>query len=115
MKVKIKDLKVTGEDEWMLDWIEKSEGLVSKSPHYLYLKGNPVPIVEWMINRNLPMEYLTGPLIEVLVSLIKDGQKEPIKIYKDKRICTGHKRASCLLYLGKDTIEAEIVSDDYKL
>lgn len=115
MDVRIRDLKVTSEDAWLDRWIKKNGDKVAQSPQYLYLIGNPEPMISWMKYRKTPKEHLSKKIIEVLVSLIKEGQKEPIKIYKDYRICTGHKRATCLLYLGKETIEAQVVGDLYKL
>lgn len=115
IEVSISALKVTSEDKWLRTWIEKNGDSVKKSPHYKWLNGDVKPIYDWMKFRKLRRDYITIPLIQIFKSLLNEGQKEPIKIYKDRRINTGHKRAACLLFMGKKTIKAEIVPDDYKL
>lgn len=113
--VSITTLKITSEDKWLQKWVERHGATVGNSPQFKYLLGDSKPMQKWMQHRLLPANYLSKPLMETLASIIKEGQKEPIKIYKDGRINTGHKRAACLLFLGHDTIQAEIVEDDYKL
>lgn len=112
--VPILDLKVSYEADWLKNWVLTQGDSVAKSPHYLYLRGNPLPQLDWMKARNLPIAYVSAKLMEVLLSLIKNGQTEPIKIYRNMQICTGHKRSACMLYLGYKTIKAEIVADNYK-
>lgn len=96
---------------WIIDY---GEG-VKDSPHYLYLCGDYEPVAEWMRQRKLNPGYLSQKLMQLLQSIIWEGQKEPILIYKDMRINTGHKRAACLLFLKEKTIKARIVPDHYKL
>lgn len=115
IEVKISDLRITSEDPWMDKHIEKFHDSVSISPHYRYLNGTYHWIAEWTNFRKLDKNYITWPLMLTLQSLIKEGQLEPIKIYKDMRINTGHKRAACMLFLGYETIKAIIVPDDTKL
>lgn len=114
-EVFITALRIAVEDDWLKEWTEKIGFGVSTSPQYLYLKGKPDAMMEWMNYRKLPSFHLTKPLMDTLKSILRVGQLEPIKIYKDMRIATGHKRAACLLFLGKDKIKAEFVEDDYKL
>lgn len=114
-EVSITSLRITAEDYWLERWIKTNGDSVARSPHYRYLQGKGEAMRSWMMSRSLEYDYLTEPMMQVLRSLIDEGQKEPIKIYKDMRINTGHKRAACLLFLGKETIKAEIVPDDYKL
>ena len=117
IEVPIKLLRVTHEVEgyWMMNWIKENGDSVKDSPQYLYLMGDFEPLWDWCRFRHLPSMYMSKKLMEVLYSIVYEGQKEPIKIYKDMRINTGHKRAACLLFLGAKNIKAEIVSDDTKL
>lgn len=108
-------LKVNPDDEWLTDYIRDNGDGVENSPHFKYLKGKSKDLHLWMSKRSLPWDYVSKPLMDTLVSLIKEGQKEPIKIYKDMKINTGHKRAACMLFLGFDKIKAVVVPDDYKL
>lgn len=114
-EVSITVLRITGEDNWMKDYIDRVGDKVETSPHFLYLLGRSMEMVEWMNYRKLSEEYITGKMMIILKSLIKEGQKEPIKIYKDMRINTGHKRAACMLFLGYSKIKALIVPNDFKL
>lgn len=111
----ITSLKITSEDKWLERWIKNNGDQVRQSPQYLYLCGETEPLEEWMKFRKLPLRYMAVPLMNTLQSLIKDGQKEEILVYKDSRINTGHKRAACLLWLGHTEIDARFVDDDYKL
>lgn len=115
IEVSITALRITSEDRWLKEYIKNNGDSVFKSPHFLYLSGDPMPVYLWMVCRNLELKHITHPLMLTLQSLIKEGQKKPIKIYKDMRINTGHKRAACMLFLGYKTIKAIIVPDDYKL
>lgn len=113
--VEIVNLKITTEDSWSKNWVVSHSDSVYRSPHYLYLQGNGQPMLDWLTFRKLPVDYLARPLIKILVSILKEGQKEPIKIYKDGRINTGHKRAAAMAYLGHKKIKATVVEDNYKL
>lgn len=115
IEVKISELRITAEDMWLLGYIDQTGGGIMSSPHYLYLRGLYETMYEWMQRRDLMPYYITMPMMDVLQSIIKEGQKEPIKIYKDMRINTGHKRAACMLFLGYKTIKAIIVPDNTKL
>lgn len=113
--VKLSELKITYEDDWLAAWVRRYGTKVRMSPHFLYLTGNYQPLEEWMKFRNLPATYISKPLMKTLQSLIEEGQKEPIAIYNDMRINTGHKRSACLLFLGHTDIRAVYVPDNYKL
>lgn len=117
IEIPIKILRITPDNTgvWIDHWIKQNGDGVKESPHYLYLTGDFEPLWDWMRFRYLPSGYLAQKMMAVLKSLILEGQKEPIKIYKDMRINTGHKRAACMLFLGARTIKAEIVPDDTKL
>lgn len=115
--IPIELLRVTPDVDgvWFKKWIEENGEGVKVCPQYLYLVGDFEPMWDWMRFRHLPSSYIVQPLMKILKSIIYEGQKEPIKIYKDMRINTGHKRVACLAYLGAKTIKAIIVSDDTKL
>ena len=117
IEVQIKDLRITHEINavWLKRWIEANGDAVKDSPQYLYLCGDYEPLWEWCKYRRIPKTYFSQKIMDTLKSLIHEGQKEPIKIYRDMRINTGHKRAACMLFLGAKTIKAVIVPDDYKL
>lgn len=108
-------LKITAEDPWLKNYIEQWGDSVETSPQYKYLLGHPFDLQCWMDYRGLPIEHLASPLMVTLRSMIKEGQKNPILVYKDMRINTGHKRAACALFLGLKSIKSEFVEDDYKL
>lgn len=114
-EVSITALKITAEDDFLIGHISSWGASIRNSPHYMYLIGIATPMLKWMDMRKLDQDYHTKKLIELLVDIAKNGQKEPIKIYKDGRINTGHKRTACMLYLGYKKIKAEIVPDNYKL
>ena len=105
-------LKVTGEDEWMLEHIKKTGGSIYEYPAYTYYRGDDTLLKEWLKDY---ASYRMGQLDTIMKHLKEFGQLEPIRIYKDMRICSGHKRASALASLGKETIKAIIVPDDTKL
>lgn len=115
--VPISLLRITPDVEgvWLTNWIKENGDSIKESPAYLYLEGDYEPLRSWCDFHHLPSFYLSQKLMEVLKSIIYEGQKEPILLYRDMRINTGHKRAACMLYLGAKTIKAIIVSDDYKL
>lgn len=112
----IASLKITADkkDNWLKNYIKRRDSIVD-SPHYLYLIGQPQVMAEWMEFRRLPANYHTEKLVRLLVDIAKNGQRNPIKIYKDGRINTGHKRAVCMFYLGYKTIRTVTISNDYKL
>lgn len=115
IEVKISDLRITAEDLFLKSYVAQASDRVEHSPQYYYLIGYYKVMSEWMQYRNLDYSYITTRLMYTLKSLISVGQLEPIKIYKDMRINTGHKRAACMLFLGYETIKAIIVPDDTKL
>jgi hypothetical protein len=114
-RVRIKDLRITYEDEWLEKWVSLVGDGVYESPQYLALVGVVTPFDRWMEFRGLSASDRYVGLMGVYSSIKKDGQKEPIKIYKDMRINTGHKRSAALAILGHEYIDAEYVPDDYKL
>jgi len=115
IEVFIDALRITYEDDWLGNYVEINGDSISKFPLYLALKGDVKPLKEWSEFRSM---YFIDR-IEILINLYKDiilnGQIEPIKIYHDMRINTGHKRASCMKLMGYKKIKAIIVNDDYKL
>ena len=115
IEVSITSLKITSEDEWLDTYIKTSGDKVSDSPQYLALLGERSPLRDWMGFRGL--DWLEGlrDILDVYVSLKKEGQKEPILIYSDGRINTGHKRAASALYLNWEKLKAVVVPDNYKL
>lgn len=115
--IPIKLLRITTDvnEVWLTHWIKENGDLVQDSPQYLYLLGDFEPMWEWSRFRHMHPTYQSKQLMDVFKSIIYEGQKEPIKIYKDMRINTGHKRAACMLFLGAKNIKAEIVADDTKL
>lgn len=115
MIVKIKDLKYTSEDKWLDGYKIHCGNTVKWHPNYLALTGEIIFLKEWFEYRKLDWLDRMGELIALHNDINKNGQKEPIKIYKDMRINNGHKRASVMLYLGYEEINAKIVPDDYKL
>jgi hypothetical protein len=114
-EVSIDALKVTYEDKWLENYVKKNGDSVSKFPLYLALKGNTTPLKDWSNFRSMSLKYRIENLIDLYKDIIYNGQLEPIKIYKDMRINTGHKRASCMKLMGYKKISAIIVEDDYKL
>lgn len=111
--VKIKDLRITGEDEWKLNYIKECGDSIYTYPEYLYLKDGVGNLLEQWLGGYA--QFRMGHLTAVKKHLKEFGQLKPIKIYKDMRINTGHKRAAGLASLGKETIKAIIVPDDTKL
>lgn len=108
-------LRITGEDEFMKEWIHRFGDAVKTSPHFLYLLGFYRPVEDWMRFRGLDKYYITRPLMRCMQDLMRENQKNPIFIYSDCRINTGHKRAACMLFLGFDTIKAIVVPNNFKL
>lgn len=114
-EVSITSLRITAEDDWLKSYIDVFTDEVEASPQYRYLKGKRRELLHWMRYRGLPFAHIATPLDEVLASMRKSGQLEPIQIYKDMRINNGHKRAAVSLYLNFDKINAIIIPDDTKL
>ena len=108
MYVKIKDLKFDSEDDWLINWAKENGDSINKHPIYLALQGDRMPLHKWCTARKdiWLMERL-DLVMDVYKSLIRYGQLEPIKINKNNKIITGHKRACCMLIMGKDEIKAE--------
>jgi len=119
IEVSISDLKITSEDGWLDNWIAEHGDSVGNSPQYRALRFHFDPLVDWFADvadlKHHDMYDRIKRLFDVYVSLRDEGQKEPILIYSDMRIVSGHKRAAALHVLGKKTIKAQIVPDDTKL
>lgn len=115
VELSITSLKITYEDEWLKKYVELFGDSVEMSPQHQYLIGNKEPLKYWMLYRNIDWVTRANIMDELVGDIVLNGQKEPIKVYKDFRINTGHKRSAVLLYQGKITIKAEYVPDDYKL
>ena len=108
-------ISVTPDDKWGLEYIRRWGDSIMTSPQFMYLHGMGSYCLERSKAMGIPENYTAGPLMQVLKSIMEQGQKEPILIYRDFRINTGHKRAACMLFLGRDFIKAEYVDDNYKL
>ena len=102
MKVKIKDLKITANDDWKKAWIKKNGNSVYKSPEYYYYKRDWRKISDWkMLNNVIRCKRMDL----VLDTIIEWGQLLPIKVDKKLNIITGHKRAAAMAFLGKEVIK----------
>ena len=88
---------------------------IEAHPNYLALKGETKFLEDWCNSLGINAKAWMRTLLDLLDDIKKNGIKEPILIYKDYRINTGHKRASIALFLGYTTIKAIIVSDEVKL
>lgn len=113
--IAIDKLRITAEDDWLMMWIKDFGDKVVDSPQYLMLEGKDLAMLDWMRYRNIPYAQKRKEIYDVLESLKKEGQKEPIKIYRSNKINTGHKRAACLLHMGETEVKAIYVPDNYKL
>jgi len=107
--IKTKELSITAlkyeaGDAWLKSYGEKNGFGIDKHPLYLALKGDVMTLHKWCNSRQdiWTMERL-DLLFDVYKSLIRYGQLKPI-VVKDGFIVTGHKRACCLLIMGKDKI-----------
>lgn len=114
--IKIKKLRFERGDVWLKAYADKSRGgdFIEYHPLYLALRGNIQPLDKWCSASGETIWLLEriDALIYVLRSLIRFGQLEPIVITKDNVIVTGHKRACCLLIMGKKTIKAVYQEDE---
>jgi len=117
--VSISDLKITSEDPWLDKWIADCGDSVARSPQCHALRFHFAPFLAWfddvLLLKHHDMYDRIKRLFDVYVSLRDEGQKEPIRIYSDMRIVSGHKRAAALHVLGKKFIKAQIVPDGTKL
>ena len=106
--VSITSLKFSAEDDWLKD-LAKKDNSITNHPIYSALKGDRMPLHQWSTFRGdiWLMERL-DLVFDVYKSLIRYGQLEPIEIDKDNIIISGHKRACCLLIMGKEKISAKI-------
>ena len=113
IEVPITALRITGEDEWRNNHIAVMGDSVYRSPEYAYLStGDGFLLLDWLGDY---AQFRMGHLTAVKKHLKEFGQLKPILIYKDMRICSGHKRSAGLASLGKETILATIVPDSTKL
>ena len=117
IEVSIHSLRTTytEDDVWLKKYQEVVGTGVEYHPNYLCLKGDDSFLREWFQSLGLDWEERKSQIIELFEDIKDNGIKEPIKIYKDMKINTGHKRACIALFLGQELIRAEIVQDDYKL
>ena len=114
-EIEISKLRITSEDEYLNRYVKENGDSVEKSPAYLLLKGEASVLKHWFTTRNLDWLKRAKEIFDLYFDIKKNGQKEPIKIYNDMRINTGHKRAAVMLFMGCKKIKYEIVPDDYKL
>ena len=99
-------LKYDAEDDWLKSWAKEHGNTMSTHPLYLALKGDRFPLHKWCNFRgDIWLMERISLLLDVYRSLIRYGQIEPIEV-KDGVIVTGHKRAACLMIMGKETIKA---------
>jgi hypothetical protein len=116
--VSIKSLRAsyTPNDKWLDDYQKVFGQAVEFHPNYLCLKGDDNYLKLWFVSQNNPnWEEQKKKLFSLMEDIKKNGIQDHIKIYRDGRINTGHKRCCISLFLGNDLIRAEVVPDDYKL
>ncbi len=107
--VPIRSLRFTSEDSWLNAWGKQKGQNITSHPIYLALRGDKTPLHNWCTARkDIWMMERLDLVMDVYKSLIRYGQIIPIEIDSKNRIITGHKRACCLLIMGKDKIRAEI-------
>lgn len=111
----IMSLKVTYVHEWLHKWCNKHGYSIETHPNYLALEGDIKPMKQWMESMKISWRRRVRDLFTVYMDIKDHGIKEPILIYSDMRINTGHKRASILHSMGHKTIKAIVVPDDTKL
>ena len=118
IEVSIRSLKTTYtlNDKWLETHHKVFGSGVENHPNYLCLKGDDNYLKMWFASmNNSNWEIQKKNLFELLKDIKKNGINDQIKIYRDGRINTGHKRACIALFLGQELIRVEIVQDDYKL
>jgi hypothetical protein len=115
--VSITSLKTTTtiDDLWFFNYRNNFGYGIEVHPNYKALKGDREPLEEWCKSLRINSKVWMRNLLDLLEDIKKNGIKEPIWIYKDYRINTGHKRVSIALFLGYTTIKAVIVPDDVKV
>lgn len=111
-EMSITHLKITSEDGWLDQYIRAFGDGVAWSPQHRALMGDTQPLREWMSYRGLDWHDAMRDILSVYVSVRDEGQKEPILIYEDYSINTGHKRAASLLALGQGAINFEFVKNE---
>lgn len=111
----ITSLRVTYETPWLENWVKENGDSVQMHPNTFLLQGTITHMKNWYEYKGINWEERLIALLKLLWSIHREGQKEPIKVYKDLRINTGHKRASIMYLLGYEKIKAIIVPDDTKL
>lgn len=117
IEVAIRSLKTTStpDDKWM-ETYEKVHGYgIEKHPNYRALKGDDEPLKLWFASYDTDWKKQKDILMNLLEDIKKNGMRDQIKIYRDGRINTGHKRAAIMHFLGETIIRVEVVQDDYKL
>lgn len=118
IEVSIRSLRTTytPEDKWLETHHKVFGAGIDHHPAYLSLKGNDDELKLWFASMDNPdWKGYSKALIDLVKDIKKNGVLEHIKIYRDGRINTGHKRSAVCLFLGIDLIRAEVVPDDYKL
>ena len=111
MEVAIKQLKYSVDegDNWLKEWSKKTGDTIEYHPLYLALRGDRFPLFNWCnARKDIFLMQRLDLLLDVYKSLIRYGQVLPIKITKDGMVVTGHKRACCMLAMGKEKINAQI-------
>ncbi len=107
-EVDIRSLKFSSEDSWLDAWGKQKGHNITSHPIYLALKGNNKPLQNWCnARKDIWMMERMDLVMDVYKSLIRYGQIEPIEI-DGNVIVTGHKRACCMLVMGKGKIKAEV-------
>lgn len=104
-EVSITSLKMTADDRWLKNWLEKTGKSIYTHPNYLMLKGRRKEFDEWMISCHRDIEKRFKHTNKVLQSIKKHGQRKPIIIDKENNVLDGHKRTACMAFIGYDKIK----------
>jgi len=117
IEVRLKSLKTTAtpDDSWFENHQKVFGTGLDVHPNYKYLEGDDSYIKMWFTYMGVDWKKQTDKLDELLKDIKKNGINDQIRIYRDGRINTGHKRACIALFLGYEFIRVEVVPDDFKL
>lgn len=117
IEVSIRSLRTTySEDDKWLETHQKVFGSgVDQHPNYLCLKGDDNYLKMWFTSMNIDWEPQKKKLFDLLEDIKKNGIIDHIKIYRDGRINTGHKRVCIGMFLGIEYVRAEVIEDSFKL
>lgn len=114
----IRSLRTTStpEDKWLENHNKTHGAGVENHPNYHCLIGNDTYLQEWFASMKNPnWKAHKQSLFDLLEDIKENGIQHHVRIYRDGRINTGHKRLCIGYLLGIDTVRAEVVPDDFKL